>query len=617
MSSKRRHEDYEDVLDSGAHARARDAEDRMVDAQSSSGGLGAFPAYRELEEADKAAIRSAVKSGETGHLTGTQLHYVNVFRERNKSKSYRKLVSPRRGNYRRKGAYKKPYARRTAARRKYGAAPRLSTISRYTAGPIKMAGSVSTQVEGFHDFPIATQAFLQAVGSPFTEIREMPGQINPRRPDPDFSGASVAIVNQGRSQAYATYPYSTPASGSAGMLLFKLAWPFGLGGLDVAGNQTASGTGTANFPATLSIADQNTYVIAEMLPRLTAGQQNYNLFHNQMVDMVKWRVTAAGFKIHDVGQVLTRQGELLGHEVNYCKFYEYVMQNIQQQAADVQQAFWMFGLRGLLDYNTSLGGGIGFTTAAATVVSFIRAARESATVNASTGEEMTPAMGITQRLREPRTEVDFCTFSPLVFIYDPAVTITAGSKYTQAQYVSLMASKGYPEAAAMLVNMVAPIGGEAPASIYAVRSGNYVWYQWQSTNRGYLLTKDLFPLPFVESRIAEITGNQGNNMLCFEALQVAKDAAAIGRPFNVYTASWMELQVSGLSQMYQNDAPIDHSYNQVVKLASHFPVTVKGHSFFRDLWDGVKKAARWIGKNEASIIKGVQAGVRVAKTVAG
>jgi len=604
-----------------------DEEDQMVDVGEATGNLAkrshalvaeqtatnrsdgnmSFPPYRELPESEKELIRAAVKTGETAGLNSTAKHYVSIFRAKKFARGIRQVKRTSKGNYRGRGAYK---SKSKYPRRRFRPTA-LSTVAKYARDGISMSKAYG---ETLHSFPPATQAWLQVVGSPFTTLKDVPHQIMPRRPDPDFAGSSVAVQITSRTQLNANYPYSAGASAAGGAITFALAFPFGLGGLDVVGNQTATGLGTANFPQLYTAAALLTYVTNEMLPRLTNGQQNYTTFFNQTLDMQKWRITAAGIKEHDVGQVLTRQGEMFGHEVNFGKFMESIQQQYASMPADVKMALMQLGIRGLLDYNTSVAAGAAYTTPAANVRAIVEQARQAATANSDVGEEKTPDMGMTQRYREPRTEVDYVDLNPLVFVYDPNATVAAGVKHTWAAYKPIISAK-FDGAAQFLEDYAASVG-ESMVAIYVVRSGNYYWYTAESANRTWLLNKDMLPLYWAEQQIALKLGNQGNSLLCIELSQMAKDGGGVGRVINCYRSSWLEMQVQGTSALYQTQAPQDASYTQLVELANNFPVTVRGFSFFSDLWSGVKKAAAWVGRNEASIVKGVQAGVRVAKMLA-
>jgi len=132
----------------------------------------------------------------------------------------------------------------------------------------------------------------------------------------------------------------------------------------------------------------------------------------------------------------------------------------------------------------------------------------------------------------------------------------------------------------------------------------------------YLLTADLLPISLYEYSLAKYLGNQGNSLMCIQADAMAKDGGGVGRSLNIYTANWAEIQVIGTSVMHASDSPVDPSYTQLVTLQSKFPTTVKGFSFFSNVWEGIKKAARWVKNNEASIISGVQNGVKLAGRLA-
>lgn len=616
---------FGDVIDSGASAKRFAAGQAEREPPAARGEMS-FPEYRSLSDASKIAIRAAVKDGQLQHLGATERHYAELYRAKNAATGRIPGMRPVRqkrtyqrssygggwgGGYRRRySRYPRsnPYKRRSAAQR---APTTLRTVARYMGSAPKMAGPVDL---AGHSYPITTQSFLQAVGSPFTDVREMPGQVMPRRPDSDFKGASIAYSYQGRATVQTNYPYTGGANASSGALTFAAAFPYGLGGLDFAGNQTASGTGTTNFPIAFTAAGLSSYVINEMLPRLTAGQMNYPLVYNQFETMTKWRATSAGFKQHDVGAVLTRQGEFFAHEVNGSKFLAALTAGYSTWPADVKNALWQFGIRGLLDYNLSITGGTVYNTPPANVRALVDAARQQATSNSDTGAEMTPEMGITQRYREPRSEVDFMSINPLVFIYDPNSTISAGTRMTADAWSTAVSTK-YPAGAVGITNYLKEISEPALNVVYQ-RSGNFAWNTLQTANRSFLLTVDMLPLPFAEGEVFNTMGDQGNSLLCIESSQMAKSAGGDGRVLNTYRACFYEVQAQGTTIMFQTDSPADPSYNQVVELASHFPVTVRGFSFFKSLWEGIKKAAGWIKDNEGSIIKGVQSGVNVAKYIA-
>lgn len=595
----------EDVLTSGGTAhRARYEEQKDKDDQRG------YPEYRNLSENEKQLVRHYVnKDSIPSGVSAVVRHWVDIFKARNYSRrGARKTVARGRYNYRRKGTYyrrgKASYQKRQW-RTKYTTPPTLRELKPYTG--ISMAGAV--HIEGDHHFPPMSAAFLQAVGSPFTELNDMPGGIMPRRPDPQFRGSSVGFQVQGRVKIWASYPFGTAAATAKDALTFAAAVPFGMGGLDIVGNQTSTGASEA-FPAP-SLAGLNAY-LPKLFDRLSNGQQNYPLFNQQMADVEKWRITAGGFKQHDVGAKLTQQGEFFAHRCNWLKFLQYFKELEPNMTATQLMCYACFGVRGFLDYVP----GVYFTDTEATISTLVKNARQVAIENADIGDQTTPDMGVTQRYREPRTEVDFCQFNPIVFHYDPSGSVPELATWkTWAVARTIMDSK-LAGSSTWLEQLILRYDNTGVGHVGRMRGGagqNYWTYMAISTAGTYavLLTDDLLPIPLAELEMAKSMGNQGNSLLCIEASQMLSDATGVGRAINAFRSTYVEAQVKGTSQLYQTVAPYDPNYAALIDLASKFPVDVKGHSFFKSLWEGVKKAVRWVGKNEASIISGVQNGVRL------
>lgn len=590
-------------IDTGSRKRkaVRDEEDRAAPPGHSHGELP----YRDLSDHTKQKIRAAVKAKSLAGLDATEARWVDLFLAKNAATGKGLVKRGKKNSYSRGRYSKHKGAPRGRARRPAA----LSTIMRYNPS----VGMTHTPIprEEIHKFSAATASWLTAVGSPFTPLRELPGEIMPRRPDPDFNGASVAVQTQSRQNVFTSNPPTLTANGQGNCLLFSGALPFSLAGLDVRGNQYYQGT-PPTMPADFNVTNTSAYVIAQYITRLNAGQTNYATFAQQMADFTKIRATAKGLKAHDVGQVLTQQGEFFAHKCNWAKFFNSVASQVNAAGdAALIKAMACFGISGLMDYgNVSAG----WTTTPAAVQGIIQNARIAATENTDIGSEKTPAMGITIRYNEPRTEVDFTDINPTVFKYDPGSSIALGP-FPIATWRQMVESWPAVETFATAATGLAL---DATNTLYGYRSGQYVFYMLNFAANGASMLCNVQGLPvlWLEDKLGEHFGNQGNSLLCIEALQMIKDGAGIGRALNVYASNWAEIQVTGTSALYQSKAPTDGSYTQLVELACNFPVSVQGFSFFSNLWDGVKKAARWVNNNSASIIKGVQAGVNLAGKIA-
>lgn len=561
--------------------------------------------YRDLSEGEKRKIRAAVKNKSLDGLTPVEAYWTDIFLAKNAATG-RGLAKGKRSG---KGRYKRSSGGTKRSSRRAPTA--LSTVRRYTS--VGMSGPVGD----LHQFTETTAAFLQAVGSPFTPLGELPGGIMPRRPDPYFNGRSVAVHSDTRVPMYAAYPPTGGAGTPSNALMFCSVIPFGLGGLHLRGSQYLNGTPVA-MPADRTLAVTVAWIKANVVPRLTAGQLSYNTYHAQLKDMSSLRVTAAGFKVHDVGQVLTQQGQFLAHKVNGKLFYESVLQQLSTTGATVpasvtsmREIFALLGIGGLMDYGTVSAT---YVATPAEVQQVMQNARQAAVLNAEDGVEQSAERGITIRYDEPRAEVEFMTITPLVFVENSAGTITEGQvifatgELWRDQISRFTGAWEWANA-----NMP---GGGAPNGVTAYTTNGYAFYLATSTTGQLLLNQQFLPVAWVELQFANLMGHQGNSLLCIEATQMAKDSSGVGRVLNAYTSTWIEVQMTGTSALYSTVAPQDASYTQVVQLATGMPWNAKGFSFFKNLFEGVRNAARWIHKNQASIIRGVQAGVNVAGRLA-
>lgn len=572
--------------------------------------------YKSLSEGAKNRIRQAVRTGNPKSLSGVEAAWATKFLLQNAAKRGAPKRARRVGGARRTQP-RKPRAK--GSRRP----PTLRTVARYSKNPgISMADPRAAAVAAGlarHALTPESASFLQAVGSPFTPLRDYPGGILPRRTDKLHQAASVAIMHESRLPVFASYdPATTLANGPGGALLFASPIPFGLCGLDVVGNQSTNGLTTgASYAAPTAITDVaiNVYIVNQMLPRLAAGQQNFVKFQTQMADMQKWRNTGSGFKLHDVGPVLTRQGEFWAHEANYAKFYRSVAMQVSNLTAStandsIKRMFLIKGMSGLMDYITS---GAVFTATQADVRLILETARTQAVRNSEIAKDETPELGITIRYREPKADVDYFQYSPLVFQYVDGTNPYGASATTvlsKDAWEKRMSQIGQSAA----VTYMLEFGAAAPANIVAFGSGSYFWYLYQTSTDAFLLTKDFLPIPYFELLMANYLGDQGNSLLILQPDNM-QASGGVGRTLNAYRSTWIEMQVSGGSALFQTESPHDASYDNVLELANHMPVIVRGHSFFSNIWDGVSKAAKWVGRNAGSIINGVQMGAQVAKMV--
>lgn len=540
--------------------------------------------YSRLSEKSKKVVRACVK-GEIplSKLSPRLATFAREFMAKNKSRG--------------RGTHKaKSRSSGHRATRSYG-----------SRSGLRMAGAVAIPQELAMKIRTPSAAWLQAVGSPFTDIKDIPGQIMPRRPDPYYTASSVGIRHESRLQFYVGGS-TGPAGGVADSYIFKLAFPFALGGIDVRGDRIPIGV---QMPADIVIGNFVAWVKANMVPLVTSGQQNYPTFYSQLADMEKWRVTAVGLKAHDVGQVLTRQGEFFGHEVNYYKFMKSMREQLAPYFASltnpVARLYAAFGIGGFMDYAAPSAT---FTTTKAEIQGLLETARQAAVENQNIGHELSPDMGMTQRYRDPKDNVSFSDLDPRVFHYDPGNIIQEMQEFDIDSVMSMWPN----DVAPWIKNHFEQI----PDKVFAVRQGAYCFkvLKYQNTGLSWLCTwARCLPMGYVDEAIADLLGTQGNSLLCLQATQMARDGSGAGRQLNVYTSTFLEITVAGLSVMAQSDAPTDLSYSQLMQIANNFPVTVKGFSFFSSLWHGVKKAVHWVGQNEGSIIKGVQAGARIARTV--
>jgi len=593
-----------DVVVESSHSKRRKAHDIEFERSAPRGTHTMDIPYRDLDEGMKRRIRAGVKAKSTHGLDSTEARWVEIFLQRNFATG--RGVSKRGGKGKRSSRGGRSW-RKQKLSDEYHAPQTLTTLRRHYGVGHMMATPVDGGTGEIHRFSPDTAAFIQAVGSPFTDLKDMPHQRMPRRPDPDFRGSSVPIQNLTRQVMFASNPTATTANASASALIFKAALPFSLSGLDVRGNQFLNGV-PVTMPATKLEPDVKSFVNSQWLGRLNSGQTNYPVLSQQFQDFSKVRSTAAGLKTHDVGPVLTAQGMAFGHEVNYNKFMNSVYDQVMNSNdADLILAYRSLGIGILMDYPNPSSA---FTTPHETVQRILQNARQAGTANAEVGAERTPQMGLTQRYREPRGEVDFTGVNPLIFGYDPDNRFADGTTVfaDMGQWSRHIARfQGAEEFLTALMNV---------GSIKIVKSGSYFYYLAVSTTNCAILNQQFLPMLYVENILSQHYGNQGNSLLCMEWLNVQKDGGGIGRTINVYTANWAELQVTGTSALYQTDAPYDGNYNEVINLCAHMPVTVSGFSFFSNLWDGVKKAAKWVVKNQDSIINGANKAMGLVRTVA-
>ncbi len=373
----------------------------------------------------------------------------------------------------------------------------------------------------------------------------------------------------------------------------------------------------------------------------TGDRENWTRLNLIRQQCTKERYVASGIRLWDMGAADSQQGEIKGFQLKAGAFVRYVYDKFMQGAfvpgnptATAKNQRCVMELRPFLLqilFNNANPNNPGKSILLynhmdnATIKAFCEALLEDALqankeFAGDNGESYILAEGVTQRCytkaakrpfyktpwslthkRDPTAEtriIDPRSIAYMRDLYGPDwQTTTEYVTYTVAgkQYLARALTNAAKLVAGVLgVSTAAPTLGVSKVSYFPV-----------------LCTADGEPY-------AAVMEDDFDNQEADAGLMVYQfTAVGDSRPVRVERIYYGEGVVQGNSILPSSVSPCDVNFAIVTGQANKFPYIRKGHSFFSNLWDGLKKAGAYLVDHIDDITKIVTSGVQIGRAIAG
>lgn len=495
--------------------------------------------------------------------------------------------------------------------RGFGAYKQLGRTFKDKAGNVIQNDDLaSKEVDGRQIISKASLAFLQAYGSPFTDPKKFEGSL-PRVPDSDHADSTVATWNGLQSTSV-----NRPGTNNQTSFLLKCVLPFQLHGFDYVGLdqfRMTDPTIQGNPAFSNYLACINT-----LTKRLGENQSLVNKDYRMQRASTGVRYVGSGIKMHDIGALESTAGLILGEclKPDFIKTVsKKIMKTIGDLGNDGKKLYMGYGLAGLFSYNdldtiSGLSSPLYLGLSSTNLASFLKSCVQECDINQDGQQEHFPLSsgitirGATLKSSRPFKEVDdpedMFDNNPNVVrpVFVPDIPTWFTDQSTDAQRTVYIREKFGD-------NLLVQIQNDVLSS-----HGVGVDQAWNSTC-SWSVNMTSTGLRFLVLYLAYGNGTYGGHMLCNcvgipvylvdtvlcdnqceqPFMSIMLEGVPNLRPLRVYTADFCERVVNqNKTDLSVSPSPQDPGFDDVYGVSRNFPVIVKGFTFFKTVWDGIKKA---------------------------
>lgn len=532
--------------------------------------------------------------------------------------------------------------KRTASYRKPAARSRKSYASKGKRRAVRSKGASSRGASASKIIP-STHDYLLAYGNPFADQSSFKVAA-PRVPDDAFTGSSSAIM-------YTLQEEVQIDANQNNFVAIRGSRAYSLAGMDMAGGMSMQ----LSLPQGQYAGTLETFMTS-VYPFVLRAQRNkyaYSKFHQVRGQSTRGRYVGSGMKMHYLGPVQTQSGQVVA---THCgpDFVTSVYNSVWQGGDPVLiNALNMYGIGIFPNFGRNAPGGgpalpvaAGFVAQDPNVIAgiFRQAAEDTQVPLGDAFQEFVTSDGVSLRTYTSGTDRPFTTMSPpAIWHGDGADTIYSATLINKALTSEGWLSNSFYDDniqpiidECIVINTPQPLvknGSTYPWIVAAdpgVKVGWGVNTQYTDFHFTYMQVGCEFQCPDypppdpgpnpgdpITFSIWLLCDERGIPLTCFRnctlmGLEDQGDAPfmfiqgisqAASSPYKLYSQTYEEVVPMNGSILTATPSPVDYSWREVVHISAGFPSITKGFTFFSKLWDGIKSAAKWVGKNVGSVVK--------------